>query len=132
MSRARSVPETVVLHVPFRIVKRGGRKAMILPDCSPAQRVRVDNTVVRALARAFRWKRMMDSGEFASTAELAEREGIAVTYMTRILRLTLLAPDIIDAIVDGRQGLAVTLAQLLEPLPLEWHLQQASLASISA
>lgn len=132
MTRARLVPETVIVHVPYRLVKRGGRKEMILPVCSPAQRVRVDNTMIKALARAFRWKRMMDSGQFASTAELAERERIAATYMTRILRLTLLAPDIIDAIVDGRQGLAVTLAQLLEPLPLEWHLQQARFASISA
>ncbi|MDZ4135428.1 MAG: hypothetical protein U1D06_07505 [Paracoccaceae bacterium] len=132
MIRVRPIPETVTVHVPFRLVKRGGRKKMVLPDCSPVQRVRVDNTMIKALARAFRWKRMMESGEFATTAELAEREGIAATYMTRVLRLTLLAPDIIDAIVDGRQGLAVTLAQLLEPLPLEWHLQQTRFASISA
>jgi hypothetical protein len=72
------------------------------------------------LARAFRWKRLLDSGEFATIAELAEREGIAPSYMTRVLRLTLLAPDIVEAIVDGRQVPEVTLAQLLQPLPDLW------------
>ena len=93
----------MTLHVPFRIVKRGGRKEMQLPE-GAAQPRRTDNTLVKALARAFRWKRMLESGEFATIAELAEREGIAPSYMTRVLRLTLLAPDIVEAILDGRQG----------------------------
>ena len=57
---------------------------------------RTDNTLVKALARAFRWKRMLESGEYATIAELAEREGIAPSYMTRVLRLALLAPDAIS------------------------------------
>jgi len=64
---------------------------------------------------------MLESGQFATTAELAEREGIAVTYMTRVLRLNLLAPNIIEAILDGQQGPDVTLARLLEPLPALWQ-----------
>ncbi len=71
---------------------------------------------------------MLESGEFTTIAELGEREGIAVSYLTRVLRLTLLAPDIVDAIVDGRQGLAVTLALLMEPLPLEWVAQRDKLS----
>lgn len=86
---------------------------------------RTDNTLVKALARAFRWKRMLESGEFATIAELAEREGIAPSYMTRVLRLTLLAPDIIEAILDGKQGAAVTLVRVLESIPVEWHAQMA-------
>ena len=82
---------------------------------------RTDNTLVKALARAFRWKRILESGEFATIADLAEREGIAPSYMTRVLRLTLLAPDIVEAILDGKQGQEVALAQLLEPFPLEWE-----------
>ncbi|WP_445260960.1 hypothetical protein [Psychromarinibacter sediminicola] len=66
----------MTLHVQFRIVKRGGRKEMQLPD-GAAQPRRTDNTLVKALARAFRWKRMLDSGDFATIAELAEREGRA-------------------------------------------------------
>ena len=84
---------------------------------------RTDNTLVKALARAFRWKRMLESGEYATIAELAEREGIAPSYMTRVLRLTLLAPDIIEGILDGKQGPEVTLAQVLEPFPLTWQHQ---------
>jgi hypothetical protein len=127
MTRATPIPETVTLHVPFRIVKRGGRKEMQLPE-GAAQPRRTDNTLVKALARAFRWKQMLESGEFATIAELAEREGIAFTYMARVLRLTLLAPDIVEAIFDGNQRSGVTLKRLMEPFPLEWRSQMALLS----
>lgn len=119
MTRGTPIPDTVTLHVPFRVVKRGGRKEMHLPDGFRPDR-KADNTLVKALARAFRWKRMLESGEFATIAELAEREGIAPSYMTRVLRLTLLSPDIVDAILDGKQGPAMTLAKVLRPFPVEW------------
>ena len=122
MTRGTPIPDTVTLHVPFRVMKRGGRKEMQLPE-GATQSQRTDSTLVKALARAFRWKRMLESGEYATIAELAEREGIAPSYMTRVLRLTLLAPDIIDAILDGKQGPEVTLAQVLEPFPLTWQHQ---------
>lgn len=122
MNREPPIPETMTLHVPFRIVKRGGRKEMQLPHGVRPDR-RTDSTLVKALARAFRWKRLLESGEFATVSELAEREGIAPSYLTRILRLTLLAPDIVEAILDGKQGPEVTLAQGLEPFPLAWQLQ---------
>ena len=67
---------------------------------------------------------MLESGEFATIAELAEREGIAPTYMTRVLRLTLLAPDIVEAILDGKQNPDMTLARLLAPFPLDWARQK--------
>ncbi|MEM9760917.1 MAG: hypothetical protein AAF968_00145 [Pseudomonadota bacterium] len=127
MTRVSPIPETVTLRVPFRIVKRGGRKEMQMPD-GAAQPRRTDSTLVKALARAFRWKRMLDSGEFATIAELAEREGIAFTYMARVLRLTLLAPDIVEAILDGNQRSDVTLKGLMEPFPLEWRSQMALLS----
>jgi hypothetical protein len=119
MTRGAPIPDTVTLHVPFRVVKRGGWKEMHLPEGSTQSR-RTDNTLVKALARAFRWKRMLESGEFATITELAEREGIAFSYMTRVLRLTLLAPDIVEEILDGRHGPEVTLACALEPFPSEW------------
>ena len=124
MTRPAPVTETITLHVPFRIVKRGGRKEIRLPDGAAPPR-RTDRTLVKALARAFRWKRMLESGEFATIAELAAREGIAPSYMTRVLRLTLLAPDIVEAILDGRQEPEVALAQLLEPFPIIWQHQAA-------
>lgn len=95
---------------------------MVLPAGVSQQR-KNDNTLVKALARAFRWKRMLESGEATTIAELAERDGIAVSYVTRLLRLTLLAPDIVESILDGRQGPAVTLARLMDPFPLEWEAQ---------
>ncbi|MBP0440184.1 hypothetical protein J5Y06_16130 [Tianweitania sediminis] len=76
--------------------------------------------MVKALARAFRWKRMLESGEFATIAELAEREDIAPSYMTRVLRLTQLEPGIIEAVLDGRQADAVTLGRLMDPFPISW------------
>jgi hypothetical protein len=119
MTRGAPIPDTVTLHVPFRIVKRGGRKEMHLPNGVRPDR-KADNTLVKALARAFRWKRMLDSGEFATIGELAEREGIAPSYMTRVLRLTLLAPDLVDAIVEGTKGPKMTLARLMEGVPVDW------------
>ena len=121
MSRGTPIPDTVTLHVPFRVVKRGGRKEMQLPEGRRAA----------AQSRTARWSRRWRapsagsacwrSGEFTTIAELAEREGIAPSYMTRVLRLTLLAPDIVEAILDGRQGPEVTLARVLEPLPADWR-----------
>ena len=75
-------------------------------------------------ARAFRWKRMLETGEFATIAELAEREGIASSYMTRVLRLTLLAPDIVQMILEGRNDPKFSLAQLLESFSAEWEAQR--------
>jgi hypothetical protein len=124
MTRSTPIPDTVTLHVPFRIVRRGGRKETQLPE-GTARSQRTDNTLVKALARAFRWKRMLESGEFATIAELAEREGIATSYMTRVLRLALLAPDIVEAILDGKQGPELTLAQMLNSSTVEW-MEQAN------
>jgi len=106
-------------------VKRGGRKEMHLPEGATHSR-RTDNTLVKALARAFRWKRMLESGDFTTINDLAEREGIAPSYMTRVLRLTLLAPVIVEAILEGRQGPDVTLARLMDGFPKEWEGQRES------
>lgn len=120
------IPDTVTLHVPFRVVKRGGRKEMQLPEGVKQPR-RTDNTLVKALARAFRWKQLLESGEFTTIAELAEREGIAPSYMTRVLRLTLLAPDVVEAILDGAQVPELALSRLLEPFPVDWQQQSEHL-----
>ena len=122
MTRA-TTPNVVTLHVPFRVRKRGARKEIQLPAHAPVQR-KTDNTLVKALARAFRWKRMLESRDFATIAELAEHEGISPSYLTRVLRLTLLAPDIIEMILNGRQGTGVTLARLMEPFEAEWEQQE--------
>ncbi|WP_439527872.1 hypothetical protein [Pannonibacter sp.] len=117
-----STSDTLTLHVPFRLIKRGGRKEIRVPDGS-AEPPRKDDALVKALARAFRWKRMLEAGDFATLTDLARHEGVTPSFVTRILRLTLLAPDLVEAILDGKQGPKVTLAQGLEPFPLAWQLQ---------
>ena len=92
---------------------------MQLPEGATQPR-RTDSTLVKALARAFRWKRMLESGDFTTIGELAAHEGIAPSYLTRVLRLTLLAPEIVEAILDRRQGTDVRLLRLLNPFPALW------------
>lgn len=90
-------------------------------------RARIDNTMVKALARAHRWKKLLDSGRYQTVQDLAEAEKINPSYIARVLRLTLLAPDVVEAILDGRQPAGMQLDDLLAPFPVEWHKQIASL-----
>ena len=95
---------TLTVRVSFAIKKRGGRKLVIAPDGAPwaPPRARIDNAMVKAIARAYRWKRLLETGQHAAIADLATAEKINESYVCRVLRLTLLAPDIVEAILDGR------------------------------
>lgn len=128
MTRSTPIPDTVTLHLPFRIVRHGGRKEMQLPE-GAAQSRRIDNTLVKALARAFRWKRMLETGEFATIAELAKREGIAAPYLTRTMRLTQLAPDLVESILDGSHPSGLQLEALRSSLPMAWSEQRTALST---
>ena len=86
-----------------------------------APRPRVDNAMVKALARAFRWRRMLDEGVHATIDDLAKAKGLPPSYVSGILRLTLLAPDIVETILDGRQPVELQLDDLLAGFPLEWE-----------
>jgi hypothetical protein len=112
-------------HIPLTFLKRGGRKLVVTPDGAEwAPRLRVDNAIVKALARAFRWQRMLDEGVCGTIVALAMREKVNRGYMSRVLRLTLLAPEIVEAILDGRQPAGLQLNDLLEGFPLEWEGQR--------
>lgn len=116
--------------VPMTFRKRGGRKLVIAPNGADAwvlPRARIDNTMVKALARAHRWKKQLDSGRFQTVQDLAEAEKINPSYIARVLRLTLLAPDIVEAILDGRQPAGLQLDDLLAPFPVEWARQREAL-----
>jgi hypothetical protein len=105
--------------------KRGGRKRVVTPDGAEwAPRPRVDNAMVKALARAFRWRKMLDDGVYSTLEDLGRAKGVAPSYVSRILRLTLLAPEIVEAILDGRQPAELQLDDLLAGIPLEWELQR--------
>ena len=116
---------TLTVRVPMTLPKRGGRTQVVTPEGATwgATRPRVDTTMVKAIARAHRWKRLMESGRFASVTELAEAEKINQSYLCRVLRLTLLAPDIVEVILDGRQPAGLQIEDLLKPIPLEWGQQ---------
>jgi hypothetical protein len=116
--------ETITIHIPIEFRKRGGRKRVVTPDGAEwAPRPRVDNAMVKALARAFRWRKMLDEGVYATLEDLARAKGVHATYVSRVLRLTLLAPEIVEAILDGRQAAELQLNNLLEGFPLEWASQ---------
>lgn len=82
---------------------------------------------MKAIARAFRWREMLERGTRATIAEIARAERINETYLGRVLRLTLLAPEIVDSIVNGGQPAGLRLDRLLQPFPLEWLKQKAEL-----
>jgi hypothetical protein len=116
----------LTVRVPLVIRRRGGaRKTLHTPGVLAAP-ARVDITLVKALARAFRWRRMLEGGRFATVKELAAAEKINSSYVSRVLRLTLLAPDVVEAILDGRQPSAMTLPVLLELFPTCWSRQRAA------
>jgi hypothetical protein len=115
---------TLVVRIPMRFQRRGGRKRIVAPDGSElalSSKPQPDGTLVKALARAWRWQRMLESGEYGTLAEMADAERISRSYVSRILRLTLLAPDIVERILDARP--TVGLPQLLKPFPVEWERQ---------
>lgn len=119
--------ETLTVQIPLRLRKRGGRKLMVLPEGTTAwdpPRARVDNALVKAIARAHRWRRMLEDGTYSTVAELAAAEKINQSYVCRILRLTLLAPDVVEAILDGRQPPTFQLHKLLGHLPVDWTVQR--------
>jgi hypothetical protein len=116
---------TVTVRVPVRFRQRAGRKQILTPPgsvpWSPAPRI--DHSLLKAVVRAHRWREMLENGEYSSAAELAKAEKVNDSYVSRILRLTLLAPDIVEAIVDGRQRPTLQVDELMKALPAEWKKQ---------
>ncbi len=118
------------VHVSISFQSRGGRKQVIMPEGDAAVSTTmptVDPTLVKALARAFRWQRMLEQGEYGSLAEIAEKEKINGSYVSRILRLALLSPPIVEAILNGTQPPALKLSDLLKPFSPDWNLQKSFL-----
>ena len=124
----------ITVRVPLTIRPRPGRKTVVTLDGTSdgrIQRTRADPAMLKALARSFRWKRMLEDSHYASISEIAKSERIDRGYVGNILRLTLLAPDIVEAILDGRQPEDLGLSRLLEPFPLEWSEQRRELNRIA-
>lgn len=120
--------DTVTVHVAMTFRRRGGRKLIIAPDLtsmpSALTKPRSDDTLIKAIGRAFRWQKLLDEGKFSTIKELARTEKIDPSYVGDVLRLTLLAPDIIEMILDGRQPPGLQFEQLRKSFPLEWRAQR--------
>jgi len=120
---------TLVVRIPMRLGRQRGRKRILAPDGSeltPPTKPQPDGVLVKALARAWRWQKLLDQGTYSSVTEIAEAEKISKSYVSRILRLALLAPDLVEAILDGRQAPTARLDDLIEGYRREWEQQARS------
>jgi hypothetical protein len=125
--RAALELDTLTIRIPMRLQRRGGRKLIVTPQgvAAPAPKARRDDTMIKALVRAHRWRRRIESGQARSITDLAEQEGVTVAYVCRLLPLTCLAPDIVEAILDGRQPKGLKVAEMLGNVAVDWHGQRA-------
>jgi hypothetical protein len=117
---------TITVHIPITLRHKGGRKQVVTPaGATPwiPTPSRVDNTIVKAIVRAHRWRDMLESGRYATVRDLAKAEAINESYLGRILRLTLLSPTIVEAILEGLQPATLELDDLLQQFPIEWDQQ---------
>jgi hypothetical protein len=123
---------SVTVSVPLTIRRRGGRKQIIGPDGAVARQggdgagvvpVNGDPALIKALARGFRWRRMLEEGRYASISEMAKAEGVERGYIGRLLHMTLLSPLIVTAILDEPQAHGLTLRRVLQPVSVSWHEQ---------
>ena len=117
------------IHIPMRIRRMQGRKMILAPRAldddisdSPAK---TQTAVVQALGRAFSWAQAIESGKFHSITDLARSLDVDNSYVVRILKLTTLAPDIIEAILNGKEPSGLSLAQLTRTFPMDWDQQRA-------
>jgi hypothetical protein len=149
--KSRHAPATITVHVPMAFEIRGGRK-MIISDIphNPGERLhqsvegarttlklsrqsasqRTNNALLKAFAKAYRWRRMIESGTFTSITELAVAESVNQSYACRILRLTLLAPNIVTEILDGQYPSDLMLKRVMRPLPIRWDEQRAVMKAV--
>ncbi len=138
--RRATKPTTVDLYEVFRAVLyllrtevamtfrlRGGKTAMVLPDGTRAVQQReatVDNTMIKVIARGFRWHKLLYERIYATIEDLAEGEKINPSYVSRVMRLAYLSPAIVETIVEGKQSAYLTMKDLLGPFPVDWGEQE--------
>jgi len=135
--RVRRDGDAVVVHIPMRLHRRNGR-CMVLTEgeAAPVSAARhvedtsgANRTLIEAIAKGHRWQAQLESGEYASLEDLAKDVGCDRTYVGRMLRLTSLAPDIIEAILRGDEPDGLSLEKLRKNLPVRWEEQRTAWAS---
>jgi hypothetical protein len=109
------VSDVISVDLPMTFKKRGGRKVIVLPDGTygnPLPMATIDNTMIKAVARAFRWQKSLENGTYGCLDEIAKAERIGPSFVS--------APDIVEAILAGKQPASLTLKDLMQPFPVEW------------
>lgn len=122
-----SAATSITVRVPLKIRRRPGRKMVVTPvvqEGAATVRTRTDPALMKALARAFRYQRLLDEGRYASITDMAEAEKIDRGYLGRILRLALLAPDVVEHVLDGAGIPEASAGRLLEAVPADWKQQR--------
>jgi len=120
----------VVIVIPMQLKRRGNRKEIIIPDGAPladdqqAASASVYKPLAIAVARAHRWKDLLAGGTYATMNDLAERLDLDRAYVRRLMNLTLLAPDLVEAILDGDEPSGLSLVSLAESIPMAWEEQR--------
>lgn len=118
----------IVISVPVNFTRKFGRRYMIVPpiegDTPFTAPPRKDDTLLKALARAHKWSQWLETGKVKKIDHLAADNDINPSYVSRIIRLNLLAPDIKEMILDGRQPKTMKLSVMLNPFPNDWEAQR--------
>ena len=116
---SRNSPSTITVHVPLRFTTRGNTKR-IVSEVTGTRPARFESALIKAIARAHRWRKMIESGDYNSITELAKAEKVNQSYACRLLRLTLLGPEVVTAILNGGFNPAPTVNELMKPFPVIW------------
>ena len=121
--------DILTINIPVQYKRRSSRKIIMTPDGLPLskkdqEKIKPDNSFVTAIMRAFSWQEKLENGTYSSHKEMAEKEKMDITYMYRTMRLTLLAPDIIESILKGAQPRDLTLQNIVRGFPISWHEQR--------
>ena len=122
--------DTLHIRIPMQFSRRSSRKMIVGPNgenidaMADTQEDKTDYTFISALGKAFSWQRMLDDGKYETPKELAKKENVEVTHMYRVMRLTLLTPDIIEAVLNGTQPRTLTLQNVVRGFPVSWQEQR--------
>ena len=123
--------DTLTVHVPMAFRRRGGRKLIVAPDGMALPAItpgsQIENALVKALARAFRWQKLLDAGTYSTIKEISTKEKVDPSYVGDVLRLNLLAPDIVEMILDGRQPRALQFKHVRKCLVSKWEVQRVAI-----
>ncbi len=119
-----SAPDTIQVFVPLKVRKKNGRPKILPPaDYLPSEDQTQDPHILRAIGRAWSWRRRMEAGEFGTVRDLAIAVNLAERHVSRQLRLAYLAPEVLKRLVYKREATAVTELKLSDCAALPWHEQ---------